>query len=88
MSSSARLAISRRPSDGQQLLYRSGRQITHGRYDHLWSRLDEHLSWVATQQLSTHWLRPTTLTWVKCNFGHAGREVGMVNGSAASRQPP
>jgi hypothetical protein len=26
---------------------------------------------VATQQISTHWLRHTTLTWVERNFGHA-----------------
>jgi hypothetical protein len=27
--------------------------------------------WVATQQVSTHWLRHTTLTWVERNFGYA-----------------
>jgi integrase/recombinase XerC len=26
---------------------------------------------VATQQISTHWLRHTTLTWVERNFGFA-----------------
>jgi hypothetical protein len=29
------------------------------------------LPWVATQQISTHWLRHTTLTWVERNFGYA-----------------
>jgi integrase len=26
---------------------------------------------VATQQISTHWLRHTTLTWVERSFGYA-----------------
>ena len=30
-----------------------------------------HLPWVRTQQLSTHWIRHTTLTWVERNFGYA-----------------
>lgn len=29
------------------------------------------LPWVAAQQVSTHWLRHTTLTWVERNFGYA-----------------
>lgn len=45
--------------------------MTSRRYDHLWLRLGKHLSWVATQQISTHWLRHTTLTWVERNFGFA-----------------
>ena len=31
----------------------------------------QFLPWVATQQVSTHWLRHTTLTWVERNFGYA-----------------
>jgi hypothetical protein len=30
-----------------------------------------NISRVATQQVSTHWLRYTTLTWVERNFGYA-----------------
>ncbi|KAA2261518.1 site-specific integrase [Solihabitans fulvus] len=57
---------------GEQLLrYRNGRPITARRYDHLWARLGKHLPWVATQQISTHWLRHTTLTWVERSFGYA-----------------
>lgn len=57
---------------GDQLLrYRNGQPITARRYDHLWSRLGKHLPWVATQQISTHWLRHTTLTWVERHFGYA-----------------
>jgi hypothetical protein len=41
------------------------------RYDHLWTCIGRHLPWVATQQISTHWLRHTTLTWVERNFGYA-----------------
>jgi integrase len=59
------------PRDGQLLRYADGRPITTRRYDHLWTRLGKHLPWVATQQISTHWLRHTTLTWVERNFGYA-----------------
>jgi integrase/recombinase XerC len=59
------------PRDGRLLRYRSGRPITHRRYDHLLERIGAHLPWVATQQVSTHWLRHTTLAWVERNFGFA-----------------
>ena len=58
-------------SDEQLLCYRNRQPITARRYDHLWSRIGQHLPWVATQQISTHWLRHTTLTWVERNFGYA-----------------
>lgn len=64
-------ARERRASPGGQLLrYRSGRPITSRRYDHLWARIGVQLPWVAAQQISTHWLRHTTLTWVERNFGY------------------
>ena len=56
---------------GQLLRYRHGRPITYRRYDHLWVRIGEHLPWVTAQQVSTHWLRYTTLTWVERAFGYA-----------------
>lgn len=56
---------------GPLLRYRNGTPITHRRYDHLWHRLGQHLPWVATQQISTHWLRHTTLTWVERHYGYA-----------------
>jgi integrase len=59
------------PMGGQLLRYKNGRPITSRRYDHLWVRIGAHLPWVATQQISTHWLRHTTLTWVERNFGYA-----------------
>lgn len=59
------------PADGQSLRYTDGRPITSRRYDHLWVRIGHHLPWVATRQVSTHWLRHTTLTWVERNFGYA-----------------
>lgn len=59
------------PTDGRLLRYTDGRPITARRYDHLWVRIGRHLPWVATQQISTHWLRHTTLTWVERNFGYA-----------------
>lgn len=57
--------------NGLLLRYRNGRPITTRRYDHLWKRVGEHLPWVAAQQISTHWLRYTTLTWVERHFGYA-----------------
>ncbi len=59
------------PAHGQLLRYTDGRPITSRRYDHLWVRIGRQLPWVATQQISTHWLRHTTLTWVERNFGYA-----------------
>src|SRR6476659_8028098 len=58
-------------ANGRLLRYRDGKPITHRRYDHLWQRIGANLPWVATQQISTHWLRHTTLTWVERNFGYA-----------------
>jgi integrase/recombinase XerC len=58
-------------ADGQLLRYRDGRPLTRRRYDYLWHRIGQHLPWVATQQISTHWLRHTTLTWVERHFGYA-----------------
>ena len=59
------------PRSGQLLRYRSGKPITRRRYDYLWRRVREALPWASTQQISTHWLRHTTLTWVERAFGHA-----------------
>lgn len=56
---------------GRLLRYRNGNPLTARRYDHLWRRVGEHLPWVAAQQISTHWLRHTTLTWVERHFGYA-----------------
>ncbi|MFF0452887.1 tyrosine-type recombinase/integrase [Nocardia africana] len=58
------------PED-QLLRYRNGKPITGRRYDHLWTRIGRHLPWVRTQQITAHWLRHTTLTWVERNFGYA-----------------
>jgi integrase len=57
--------------DGRLLRYRDGRPLTYRRYDHLWHRIGQRLRWVHTQQISTHWLRHTTLTWVERVYGHA-----------------
>ena len=57
---------------GQRLLrYANGHPITSRRYDYLWQRLGSNLPWVATQQVSMHWIRHTILTWVERNFGFA-----------------
>ncbi|GAA4734324.1 tyrosine-type recombinase/integrase [Phytohabitans rumicis] len=57
--------------NGPLLRYRNGRPLTRRRYDYLWRRLGQALPWVAIQQISTHWLRHTTLTWVERHFGYA-----------------
>jgi len=56
---------------GTLLRYANGKPITKSRYDYLWGRLGKYLPWVRTQQVSTHWLRHTTLTWVERTFGYA-----------------
>jgi integrase len=66
-----RHALERRaPGDGQLLRYADGQVVSRRRYDYLWSRLGKVLPWVATQQISAHWLRHTTLTWVERVFGY------------------
>ncbi len=73
---------------GEQLLrYRNGKPITRRRYDGLWTRIGFELPWVEKQQISTHWLRHTTLKWVERNFGfavaraYAGHAEGKSEGS-------
>lgn len=58
-------------ADATVFRYRDGRLITRRRYDHLWHRIGNHLPWVAAQQISIHWIRHTTLTWVERHFGYA-----------------
>ena len=59
-------------TSGRRVLrYANGRPISSPRYDYLWRRLGEHLPWVATQQVSMHWIRHTTLTWIERHFGFA-----------------
>lgn len=64
--------------------------ITRRRYDYLWTRVGEHLPWVATQGISTHWLRHTTLTFVERNSGYAvaqayaGHTTGRGVGTTAT----
>jgi len=72
MAALARHAQERHAPPRERLLrYRDGRQVTYRRYDGLWERIGRHLPWVRTQQVSTHWIRHTTLTWVERNFGFA-----------------
>ncbi|MDG4795571.1 site-specific integrase [Micromonospora sp. WMMD1082] len=52
------------------LRYRNSQPATYRRYDLLWARIGRQLPWVATQGVSTHWLRHTTLTWVERHFGY------------------
>ena len=76
------------PPDGQLLRYADGRPITSRRYDHLWTRLGRQLPWVRTQQISMHWIRHTTLTWVERNFGYAIARAYAGHTDAAARPAP
>ena len=82
------------PADGQLLRYANGRPITSRRYDHLWARLGRELSWVATEGISTHWIRHTILTWVertrlrrgpRVRRSHRQRERGRGHGDVRAR---
>ncbi|GAA2599350.1 hypothetical protein GCM10010435_93490 [Winogradskya consettensis] len=57
--------------DGQLLRYRGGRPVGRRRYDYLWQRIGKYLPWVAVQQITIHWIRHTTLTWVDRNISGA-----------------
>jgi integrase/recombinase XerC len=57
---------------GTRLLrYGNGTPLTYRRYDSLFERLRRQLPWAASLNISAHWLRHTTLTWVERNFGEA-----------------
>ena len=73
---------------GERLLrYATGKPINSRRYDYLWHRLGEHLPWVKTQQVTTHWIRHTILTWVERRFGFAVAQAyaGHQNASQGAR---
>ena len=53
----------------QLLRYANGNPITHRRYDYIFGRVQAALGWARALQVSAHWLRHTTLTWVERNFG-------------------
>ncbi|CAM4041632.1 Integrase [Nocardia ninae] len=55
----------------QVLRYRDGRPVGRRRYDYLTERIREHLPWAAKLQVSAHWIRHTTLTFVEREFGIA-----------------
>lgn len=60
-----------RDPDDALLRYRNHRPLTGRRYDLLWARVRRRLPWAAQQNLSAHWLRHTTLTWVERQFSYA-----------------
>jgi site-specific recombinase XerD len=49
---------------------RDGTPITTRRHDRLWARLGRQLPWIAAQNIATHWLRHTTITWVERHYGY------------------
>ena len=73
------------PGGGQLLRYADGRPVTSRRYDHLWTRLGRHLPWVRTQQISMHWIRHTTPTWVGRHPRDPGRAAARTPGPGNAR---
>ena len=59
-----------RPAGRAAAALPNGKPITSRRYDHLWSASAGTCPG-RTQQVSMHWIRHTTLTWVERNFGYA-----------------
>ncbi|WP_433678835.1 tyrosine-type recombinase/integrase [Nocardia sp. CA-119907] len=55
----------------QIMRYRDGRPITARRFDYLTERVRAHLPWAERLQVSSHWIRHTTLTYVEREFGEA-----------------
>ena len=76
------------PPNGRLLRKNNGKPITHRRYDYLWERLSEHLPWVASQHISTHWLRHTTLTWVEMTSTSPSPAPTPATPTPTTRQPP
>ena len=70
------------------LRYRNGRPITARRYDYLWARVRQQLPWAAAQQVSAHWLRHTTLTWVERRFGYAVARAYAGHTDSGNAAPP
>jgi integrase len=58
-------------ANGQLPRYTSRKPITRRHYDHIFGRVQKELEWASSLQISAHWLRHTTLTWVERNFGMA-----------------
>ncbi|UGT61855.1 tyrosine-type recombinase/integrase [Nocardia asteroides] len=57
--------------DQQLLRGRSLRPVRDDRYARLWGRMSRYIPEVEAYNITTHWLRHTTLTWVERNFGYA-----------------
>ncbi|GAB2992244.1 tyrosine-type recombinase/integrase [Saccharothrix stipae] len=66
------------------LRYHNGDPLTYRRYDGLWRRIGQHVEPVYKQGISTHWLRYTTLKWVRRNFGYAVAQAFAGHADSAS----
>ncbi|MEV0712070.1 tyrosine-type recombinase/integrase [Nocardia aurea] len=51
------------------LRYRNGDPISVNQYRHMFARIGAVVPWVAAHQVTVHWLRHTTLTWVERRYG-------------------
>lgn len=75
----------REPGDAL-LRYAEGRPLSSRRYDALWARVRGKLPWAAALEVSAHWLRHTTITWVERRFGYgiARAYAGHTDAKGAS----
>lgn len=66
------------------LRYRDGPPITTRRYHYLTARIRKHLPWAARLQVTPHWIRHTTLTYVERQFGEAVARAYAGHASSAN----
>ncbi|OLT20340.1 hypothetical protein BJF78_35590 [Pseudonocardia sp. CNS-139] len=57
--------------DGPLLRYRSGKPMGQARYRNIWKRVRAAVPWAARRNVTAHWLRHTTITWVERTYGAA-----------------
>ena len=63
----------------------AGKPITARRCDYLLNRLGQHLPLGKTQQVTTHWIRHTILTWVEHRFAVAQAYAGHQDAARGAR---
>ncbi|WP_327118829.1 site-specific integrase [Nocardia sp. NBC_01730] len=56
-------------AEARLLRYRNGDPVNNRQYHLMFQRIGAAVPWVVAHQISIHWLRHTTLTWVERRFG-------------------
>lgn len=67
---------------------RRHRPVSRSHYDMLWGRIRAVPPWAGSQQISTHWLRDTTLTWGERHFGYGAARATSPATPTATAPPP